>query len=1025
MSQTSVELAASSSTPEGSSSSCTLETEEGGGADTGSVLSSLLHGLRLWNSPPVDAYSVSKATPGHLDQPTVSASHPSGRESAQTTTTSPLTTPHGEGNEDKMSQLSTADNCITELNKSKSSNCFPSLAPKPISPDWPGVLEDNFQALDEAVRKFLERKDAAPPSRIESTALVSPRILPHGNLSRIVEDEETTPFYADRYADGGWPDEERSRLKVAPPWTNAFMFRTFGPGGSLANNRTMNKSVSPYQFFFTCLLWTYCQWWLMGLLLLCFILTWVVPCQIIVRSAGRRGDLLWGSVLIIFLILPWYVTAVVVSKVALRVAQAALTQCCFAGPDRWHVQGGGVSVSGDTQEVLDRRPDDTSSNMRRVDVDSNPIGREDRYSTEAVLANASGAVLDSAELSNNRIRTVHNVAHHQSAPFDNPTSSRAISEVHRRQLATSSRSNPPAQHMMVLHDSENNSIDLPPSDMLRPVPFRHLGDDTARGSAAGSCARSAISRRSSRSHRSARPTNTFVVSIYGDSRESTVTVMKDGSKLTSPTIEMAQSTNGRHRITAIRGSVENSRNAKKRDWRTRISSSSSRQDHRDSDSESVTTSRGAKYERRRSCQLAMGQDEHPQSHAATVRQRQKLKSQLLTQTVGGGQVEKIPWYTKTLYGISIPFIYATVDCLILPLTLFPFPKFRAFSIIRIVVFALFGCTMMFLLLLYTLVIYFLQCADPTLSNSLMPHRDSIALEFLLPSLFLNFLFPLVVYFHLRCVQWIYYARSLAESIYILFDIVNGLISRQLKERAVASRGYLFATSCLLNGVQSLEWKSWMLEVYYNPDVEHLDIIYPKYGALGPAVKYLGDTHASQLAQLLIVTPHLLSINGLALRELGDDVVSSIQIHHKLSGDPNLIAILCELLATSRTIQSVDLRNNDLGVFGAAWIAWVLQNNESIIFLDLAGTALGDNGVELMATAIMHNTTLEALSLKDNSIRKKGAKAIAKALKINKTLRRIYLNGNAVGPQGLLALQSAVKNNRVLEIFEIEWGGTNA
>lgn len=77
-------------------------------------------------------------------------------------------------------------------------------------------------------------------------------------------------------------------------------------------------------------------------------------------------------------------------------------------------------------------------------------------------------------------------------------------------------------------------------------------------------------------------------------------------------------------------------------------------------------------------------------------------------------------------------------------------------------------------------------------------------------------------------------------------------------------------------------------------------------------------------------------------------------------------------------------------------------------LDLDGyldkSRLGDSKIILLVKALEKNRTLVSLNLSFNNIGIEGAKAVAEALKTNQTLTSLKLSGHDVGDEGVKAIQ---------------------
>eukprot|EP00831_Metopus_contortus_P016865 TRINITY_DN17103_c0_g1_i1.p1 TRINITY_DN17103_c0_g1~~TRINITY_DN17103_c0_g1_i1.p1 ORF type:complete len:177 (+),score=37.20 TRINITY_DN17103_c0_g1_i1:172-702(+) len=93
----------------------------------------------------------------------------------------------------------------------------------------------------------------------------------------------------------------------------------------------------------------------------------------------------------------------------------------------------------------------------------------------------------------------------------------------------------------------------------------------------------------------------------------------------------------------------------------------------------------------------------------------------------------------------------------------------------------------------------------------------------------------------------------------------------------------------------------------------------------------------------------------------------------------------------RTLTSLYIHSNNIGVAGAKSIASALKSNVSLTTLYLWNNNIGDTGTESIAGALTTNSTLTELSLGSNKIGDIGAKFLADALISNYTLQDLYLS----------------------------------
>jgi Ran GTPase-activating protein (RanGAP) involved in mRNA processing and transport len=124
-------------------------------------------------------------------------------------------------------------------------------------------------------------------------------------------------------------------------------------------------------------------------------------------------------------------------------------------------------------------------------------------------------------------------------------------------------------------------------------------------------------------------------------------------------------------------------------------------------------------------------------------------------------------------------------------------------------------------------------------------------------------------------------------------------------------------------------------------------------------------------------------------------------------------------STWRTVTSLYLSNNDLGVYGATHLAGVIEKNLSLVELDLSGCNLGNDGVRHLFKALEHNERLELIDLGDNGITDKGVDYIAELLQAKGeraltrphlypfALRSVVLATNDITSDGFAVFSSVV------------------
>ena len=122
---------------------------------------------------------------------------------------------------------------------------------------------------------------------------------------------------------------------------------------------------------------------------------------------------------------------------------------------------------------------------------------------------------------------------------------------------------------------------------------------------------------------------------------------------------------------------------------------------------------------------------------------------------------------------------------------------------------------------------------------------------------------------------------------------------------------------------------------------------------------------------------------------------------KLAGDPTVP--VCP-------IRVVKLGYNDLGDEGAAAVATILCENQTITCLDLGFNRIGDAGIKSLAAVLAFNVTLEVLYLSGNLLSSIGFKFLSEGVSRNKKLKALYLTGNNGRENGAKFLAEGLRGN---------------
>lgn len=93
--------------------------------------------------------------------------------------------------------------------------------------------------------------------------------------------------------------------------------------------------------------------------------------------------------------------------------------------------------------------------------------------------------------------------------------------------------------------------------------------------------------------------------------------------------------------------------------------------------------------------------------------------------------------------------------------------------------------------------------------------------------------------------------------------------------------------------------------------------------------------------------------------------------------------------------------------GAKLLAPALEENKSIEFLDLSQNQLGVYGVTLIAKALQANQVLKGLNLFKNTLDVDGARALKDLLTVNKSIEFLDIGHNRIRSKGLEAIREGI------------------
>eukprot|EP00698_Gefionella_okellyi_P002199 TRINITY_DN12027_c0_g1_i1.p1 TRINITY_DN12027_c0_g1~~TRINITY_DN12027_c0_g1_i1.p1 ORF type:complete len:1528 (-),score=408.62 TRINITY_DN12027_c0_g1_i1:189-4772(-) len=135
--------------------------------------------------------------------------------------------------------------------------------------------------------------------------------------------------------------------------------------------------------------------------------------------------------------------------------------------------------------------------------------------------------------------------------------------------------------------------------------------------------------------------------------------------------------------------------------------------------------------------------------------------------------------------------------------------------------------------------------------------------------------------------------------------------------------------------------------------------------------------------------------------------------------PEEIKALCDALKGNVVLKTVNLASNQIGDAGAKFLAELIRKGGVITTLNLRENRIYGAGAKVLVESLMTNETLTHLDLQGNKIGVDGGRHIGDLLKKNITLRHLNLQGNNLGADGARALADALTNNRKIEFLDLQ------
>ena len=174
---------------------------------------------------------------------------------------------------------------------------------------------------------------------------------------------------------------------------------------------------------------------------------------------------------------------------------------------------------------------------------------------------------------------------------------------------------------------------------------------------------------------------------------------------------------------------------------------------------------------------------------------------------------------------------------------------------------------------------------------------------------------------------------------------------------------------------------------------------------------------------------------MTLKDLSEDFHLYVTINNGLLNKSNLRFVkqslgvickghdkdsLCTALKCCTYLQTLDLRNDNIGSDGAVALAEGLKYCTNLQTLDLRNDSIGLDGAVALAEGLKYCTNLQTLDLSSNSISLDGAVALAEGLKYCTNLQTLNLSSNSISLDGAVALAEGLKYCTNLQTLDLSF-----
>ena len=134
--------------------------------------------------------------------------------------------------------------------------------------------------------------------------------------------------------------------------------------------------------------------------------------------------------------------------------------------------------------------------------------------------------------------------------------------------------------------------------------------------------------------------------------------------------------------------------------------------------------------------------------------------------------------------------------------------------------------------------------------------------------------------------------------------------------------------------------------------------------------------------------------------------------------------LSECLEEDSIVRKIKLNNHGIYNYitseGAIKIAGAIKVNKTLQELDIRQNNISDNGAAAISDALKSNSSLKILNISSNKITDEAAFKIGEAIKMNETLLQLDLSHNSISDDGAAAISDALKSNNSLQMLDMSF-----